>query len=343
MRRERLQNHIAGSVFTLPVCAIVALVLWWIPEQHAPVAEAPGAFGFLPDGLSWSWQCFVVDVPRIVAFLLMVVATCVLIEMNNRNLLLRIRSRLVSSTWLVAAATISPVHVYADGLAAAVCVAIALYTLFFTYQKRECQTGTFHWALLLGIGSIFVPFVIAFQLFFLWHQTVFLRSMSLRSFCAALVGCLFPLSIWAGYWIICDDYEPLLSWFHQLTTYVPLRPENYLGFSVQQVASWGLVTLLGILGTVHYLNTSYNDRIQVRMLLYILSFQFVATELFVCLQPQHLDTFMPLLMVTAAPLIAHFFTLTSSWFTNALFILSLLAFAALAYLNLFMPTLPLAF
>ncbi len=343
MRRERLQNRIAGSVFTLPLCAVLALVLWWIPEQHAAVGEGTDVFGFLPDGLSWSWQCFVVDVPRIVAFLLMVVTTCVLIEMNNRNLLLRIRSRLVSSTWLVAAACITPLHVYSPGLVAAVCVAGALYMLFFTYQKRDCQANTFHWALLLGIGSIFVPHVVCFLPLFLWHQTVFLRSMSLRSFCAALVGCLFPLSLWSGYWVVCDNYVPLLEWVGTLTTYAPLCPDNYLGFSVQQVASWGLVTLLGLFGTIHYLNTSFNDRIQVRMLLYILSFQFVATELFVCLQPQHFDTLMPMIMMLASPLIAHFFTLTSSWFTNVLFLLSVLAFAALAYVNLFMPPMPLAF
>ena len=343
MRRERLQNHIAGSVFTLPVCAIVAAILWWIPEQHAPATEATGILSFLPTGTSWSWQCFVVDVPRIVAFLLMVVATCVLIEMNNRNLLLRIRSRLVSSTWLVSTAAISATHVYSDGLASAVCVASALYLLFFTYQKRECQADTFHWALLIGVGSIFVPQVIVFMPLFLWHQTVFLRSMSLRSFCAAWVGCLFPLSLWAGYWIVSDNYEMLYAWVSELVAYVPIRPANYLSFTWQQVASWGAVTFFGLLGMLHYLNTSYNDRIQVRMLLYILSVQFFVTEAFVCLQPQHLDTLMPMLVMLASPLIAHFFTLTSSWFTNALFVLSVLGFAALAYLNIFMPSMPLVF
>lgn len=352
MRRERLQNHVAGSVFTLPVCAVVACVMWWLPvfcptlfpgwvqdpetglglgpqasqlpSLLAPLAKAIGNEQLLDRGL---------------AFLLMVLATCLLVEMNNRNLLLRIRSRLVSSTWLVAAAGIPAVHLYSRGLVAAVCVAGALYMLFFTYQKRDCQTGTFHWALLVGVGSIFVPHVIAFLPFFLWYQLGFLRSMTLRSFCAALVGCLFPLCLWGGYWVIRSDYSEFINWYESLVSYELLAPENYLSFTIQQVASWGLITLLGLLGAIHYLNTSYNDRIQVRMLLYILTCHFFLVETFVCLQPQHLDTLMPMLMVLSAPLIAHFFTLTSSWFTNALFFLSVLAFGALGYLNLFMPLL----
>lgn len=321
MRRERLQNHIAGSVFTLPVCAIVAAVLWWIPEQCGRE----------------SFSGFVFDVPRGIAFALMVVATCVLIEMNNRNLLLRIRSRLVSSTWLIAMAVIPSTHIYSKGLVAAVCVAASLYVLFFTYQKRECQINTFHWALLVGVGCIFVPHVIGFLLLFLWYQIGFLRSMSLRSFCAALVGCIFPLCLWVGYWLIQNDYTELYAWLDTLLAYDPIALENYLVLTVQQVASWGLITLLGLFGAIHYLNTSYNDRIQVRMLLYILTCQFFVVEAFVCLQPQHLDAMLPVLMVTASPLIAHFFTLTSSWFTNSLFVLSVLAFAGLAYLNLFYP------
>lgn len=324
MRRERLQNHIAGSVFTLPVCAVVAVLMWWLPvkfETQSTLSAAEAGWG-----------------NRIIAFALMVLATCILVEMNNRNLLLRIRSRLVSSTWLIASATIPLTHVYSEGLAAAVCVAASLYLLFFTYQKRECQVNTFHWALLVGVGSIFVPHVIVFLLLFLWYQIAFLRSMSLRSFCAALVGVLFPLCLWAAYWIVKDDYTKVLMWCSALLDYQLVAPENYLSFTLQQVASWGLVTLLGLFGAVHYLNTSYNDRIQVRMLLYILTCQFFVLEAFVCLQPQHLETLMPMLMVTAAPLIAHFFTLTYSWFTNTLFILSVFAFGALAYLNYCMPS-----
>lgn len=327
MNKNRLQNHISGSVFTLPVCAFVACLAWWLPV-------------LLPDSLPWAIPTAQVT-DRSIAFVLAALITYVLIEMNNVNMLIRVRSRMVSSTWLLAATTIPVVHFYSDGLAAALCLAISYYLLFSTYQRKGCEVSTFHYALFLGLGSIFLPQLLVFLPFFLWHQTVFLRSTTLRTLCAALVGCLFPLLLWAAYWHVREDYAPLLRWFSVLTSYAPIEAASYLSLSLQQIASWGLLTLLAFIGVIHYLSTSYNDRIQVRMLLYIFVFQFFIVEIYVALQPQHLTTMLPILMVTSAPLTAHFFALTRSWFTNALFVLSLLSFLALGYLNLLFPWMPL--
>lgn len=289
----------------------------------------------MQDGNSSFFSRLSIDQPHIVALALVAATTYVLIEMNNVNMLVRIRTRLVSSTWLVFVATIGALHVYSPGLVSALCMAVACYLLFTTYQKRECETSTFHYSLMIGVASIFVPYCIAFLPIFLWHQLVFLRSMSLRSFCAAFVGCLFPWMLWAGYWVYLDDYTVLIEWVDSLITYYPLDEESYLLLSYQQMASWGFVTLLTLIGAVHYLNTSYNDKIQVRMMLYAFVIQFFAIEIFVGLQPQHLDDMLPVLLVVGAPLIAHFFALTSSWFTNILFILSVLAIGALGYFNLY--------
>lgn len=314
MHQERLQNYISGSVFTLPFCAIVCLTLWWLSATDSDwLARGSG-------------------------LALMAATAYVLVEMNNRNIMLRVRTRLVSSTWLIAAASIPLVHRWSPQLMAAFCLAGAYYLLFCTFQQRKSQTTTFHWALMVGVGSIFVPQMVVMLPLFVWYQMAYLRSMSLRNLCAALVGCAMPLMVWGVWWLAHDDYPMLLAWTERLCSLHLIDPECYLKLTVQQSASWLLLTLLGTIGMIHYLSTSYNDRIQVRMMFYILCSQFVILEAYVCLQPEHLDTMLPLLMVTSAPLIAHFFALTSSWFTNSFFVLTLLAFGALAYLNIWMPS-----
>ena len=57
---------------------------------------------------------------------------------------------------------------------------------------------------------------------------------------------------------------------------------------------------------------------------------------FLVLQPAHYQTTMALIIVSACPLIAHFFALSGSIVTNLFFVLSLLLTAAMAVLNLWM-------
>lgn len=332
MIRNRLQNKVSGSVFTLPVCAVVALVLWFLPWFQKGEHTLGFLEGWGKDGI----------IDYLVATLVLLVTTCILMELNNRNVLLRIRSRMVSSVWLIAIASVFIPHGFTVSLIVTLCATAAYYLLFCTYQQRDSVISAFHYALFLGVGSILEPHLLVFLPMFLWHQIAFLRSISLRSFCAVLVGCLFPLCLWGGYWVLRDDYTAILVWWDRLVTYYELDPDTYLGLSLQQVASWGLISLLSIVSLIHYLSTSYNDKIQVRMLLYILVVQFVVVDAYMALQPQHLDAAMPLLVLTGAPLIAHFFALTGSWFTNALFVLSVLLFGALIYLNYFMETIPLS-
>lgn len=310
MRRDRLQNHVSGSVFTLPTCAVLFLVSWYFNNRNALMEP-------------WTW----------VTFLILVLTAYILVEMNNRNQLLRVRSRMVSSVWLVLAASITVLQTYGEGPVAACAMPGAYFMLFRTYQKIDCEADSFHYALMLGMSSLLLPQLICCLPLFLWHQTVFLRSMSLRTLCAVLVGCIFPFLLVSGYSLVMDEWSYLLSWWNDLRQWVPVNILAYQQLSVIQVASWSVITFFSLLGVLHYLSTSYNDKIQVRMLLYILCLQWFVLEVYVCLQPHQMDTFLPLLAVTGAPLIAHYFALTRTWLTNTIFVLSVLACIMLIVLH----------
>lgn len=319
MRKTRLQNRISGSMLTLPVCAVITLLLWGFPLREGE--------GMFLARLSFTAPC-------LVALACVALIAYVLVEMNNVNMLIRVRSRLVSSVWLVSAAVVPLLHTYNKGLVAAVCLSVAYYQLFKTYQAPGSQLNAFHSALMLSAGSLFVPHLLFFLPFFLWHQTVFLRSVTLRSLGAVLLGIFLPFAIVGGHAMVSEDPTFLFQWAESLSRYYPLSSEAYQTLTLQQWASWGVISLWGWIGMVHYLSTSYRDRIQTRMLLYVFVCQFLVIEAFVAFQPQHLDDWMPLLMVTASPLTAHFFALTGSRFTNALFLVALLSFCVLGVLGL---------
>lgn len=310
MRRDRLQNHVSGSVFTLPTCAVLCLVSWYLNNQNV-----------LTD--FWTWS----------TLLVLVLTAYILVEMNNQNQLLRVRSRMVSSVWLVLVACMPLLQTCSEGLVAACAIVGAYFMLFRTYQRQGCEADTFHYGLMLGVSSIFLPKLIIFLPLFLWHQTVFLRSMTMRNFCAAIVGCLFPYIVLSGYSLVTDDLSDLSTWWQNLQQLMPMSVEEYKHLPVMQIACWGIISFLSMFGVMHYLATSYNDKIQVRMFLYILCFQWFVLEMFVCLQPKYLGDYMPLLAVTGAPLIAHYFALTHSWISNIIFILSVISCVAIVCLQ----------
>lgn len=312
MRRDRLQNHVSGSVLTLPTCAVLFFVSWYFTNQNVLLDP-------------WTWGMLLV----------LVFTVYILIEMNNRNQLLRIRSRMVSSVWLVLVACMPVLQKYGDGPLAACAMAGAYFMLFRTYQKTGSEADSFHYGLMLGLSSLFLPKLIFCVPLFLWHQMVFLRSMTLRNLCAVMVGGLFPFIVLSAYSLVADDWSNQLSWWQDLRQLMPLSIDAYNHLSVQQIVGWGLVSFLSLLGFMHYLSTSYNDKIQVRMLLYILCFQWFVLEVFVGLQPQQLDDFLPLMAVTGAPLIAHYFALTHSWISNVVFILSIMTCIMLLVLHSF--------
>lgn len=305
-------------MFTLPTCAVVALVGWYFTNSAV-----------LKDWITW------------VGMALLLLITYILMEMNNRNQLIRVRSRMVSSVWLVMLATMPAWHGYSTPMLATAAITLAYFLLFRTYQTRGIEPSVFHYALMIGVASLCLPKLSVCLPLFLWHQTVFLRSSTLRTFCAALVGMVFPFLPMAGYAVVTEDTSFFIGWYAELCKWTVVTEQSYLSLSVQQVASWGLFSLLSLLGFLHYLSHSNDDKIQVRMYLYIICVQWFALEAWACLQPQSLDDIMPLLSVTGAPLIAHFFALTRTWLTNALFVLAILAAVALAFINYALPPLPL--
>lgn len=313
MRSDRLQNRVAGSVFTLPVCAVVTVLVWWLPLGQYNLDYAIG-------------------------LVLATLIAYVLLETNNRFQLIRVRSRMVASVWMLFAAATASIHVWHHGTIVALALAIAHFFLFYTFEERQPVKEDFHAGLFLGIATLFVPWMVVYLLLFILHQIAYLRSLTLRGFFATLLGGMLPAMVVMVPSVITNDFARFEDWYAMLTSYTYIVPENYLSLSLQQVLSFGLPFLLILLGGIHYLCTSYNDKIRVRMVLYIFVTDGLLLQIFIALQPQHLELLLPSMLVCGSPLIAHFFALTRSWFTNALFVFCLLCIITLGYVTLALPS-----
>ncbi len=317
MRNPKLHNKIARSVATFPVTLLLAVVLWWLPQR------------------SYSHD-------YLAALLLVGVTGWVIAETNNTFVLLRLRSRMISSFWLFVAACLAFFHPFQPTIFATFCLAVSYFTLFRTYQQHEPVVDAFHAFLMLSVGSFAFPPMLLFAPLYLWHLAVFMRSMTSRVFFASLLGLLLPFWFGLGWLVLSssdfmflDDWNALLSRYQ----FTPIWQSLPLLQSAQGV-SFLLLCLLSLWTGVSYVSHYYEDKIQVRMMFYVYITQTLAVVVMAVVWSQHLTALIPLLLLSCSPLIGHYFTLRTSWVSLIVFFLTMLSFIALGVFTLVPESLP---
>ena len=300
-------------MFTLPFCVVAAVLMWWLPQR------------------AFSVNC-------LMGLVLCMLTTHIVMETNAQQHIIRIRTRMMSCVWLLLAASLSFMHPLGDPLIAAAFLCVAYHLLFRCYQRHRPQAFVFHAFLMLGIGSFSAPVMLPMAVPFVLYQIFFLRSMTRKAFWAGILGLLVPYWCYAVWCFVMNDLEGFAARLTDMAHFEMPSVEAVKSLPFAWQVSAAVVALLAVVSILHYLRTNYDDKIRVRMFLYIYVSQTLLLMAFLVLQPEHYQTTMALLVASASPLIAHYFALTRSWLSTAFFLLSLLLTTGMAILNLW-PTL----
>ena len=126
---KRLQNIIAENVLTLYVCTIYGLFTWIMA-------------GVFVHHLWWQ-------------LILLAATNYLMIEMSKDIIFLRIRSWMVTSTFMMLTAGCGFNYGSMEAGIVGLCTAITLFMLFLTYQNPEDVNHTYYAYLSLGIASLF--------------------------------------------------------------------------------------------------------------------------------------------------------------------------------------------
>ena len=290
-----LQNRIAESWLTLPCVSLFAVGVWVLS-------------GLLANGWWAQLTC-------------MVISTYLLAELSNSNALLRVRSRMVSSTFLVLSTTASFLFGSLAGGIVLLCFIATFIILFRTYQDPQTQGWTFYSFLCLSLSSlVWVHSLYFVPLIWLLAATQ-LQSLSWRSWLASLLALLTPYWF-ASLWVLYQrDASLIASHFRPLIDFS--SPFDYQQWSIGQTGVFFFTISLLFIGAIHFLNRSFEDRIRIRQLYGFFFFVGLFSIVFLVLQPQHYDPLMRLIILCTAPMAAHFFTLTKTKVTNIFFCIAL--------------------
>lgn len=308
---KRLQNKIAESSLTLPVVMAGGALVWGL--------------SLLFRGGAW---------PQLVCF---AVSCYLMVELSNANALLRVRSRMVTATFIALSCAASPLFASFTGTFVQLCFIIAMLLLFLTYQRPDSVGRIYYAFLFVGLSSMaFVQVLYFVPLLWLLMATQ-LQSFSIKGLSATLLGLITPYWI-ASVWCLFErDFTPMTEHFAKLAQLaVPYRD---MTINIGLLAVVVLTVVLSITGIVHFWLHSFEDKIRIRLLYGFFTSMLLFGTLLLCLQPQHYEVLIPLLTVFASPVIAHFLTFTQSRLTNIVFIVVGVLTLALIVLNLWRPSL----
>lgn len=306
MYSHGLRYNLTTSSATLPMTCLVAGVIWLLPSPQSRDL----------------WLSFGIGV----------LTTLLVMEWNNRSALLRIRSRLMSSTFLFLTALCPFLHDLSWDLATAPCLVLSYILLFRSYQKPRGEGAIFHSFLFLGIGSLLFPPLLCLVPFYWLNMLVQLRSLTARSFMASLFGLVLPYWFYIAYAVW---YKRADTVFLYLLDYTNISLPDYGTVPFNRIVSFGFIVFLLLLSIINYLRTYYADKIKTRMFFYAIIVQSVALTLLTAALPRHFDRLFPLMLVTSAPLIAHYVALARGRLMDFWFIILLLLATAWGLFNHF--------
>lgn len=263
---------------------------------------------------------------------IMIMAAYFMVELNNSFSLIRIYSRMVSCSFIML--TTMAMSLFEDLHVPIVTLCLVLFYMFsfqcYQGQTRSVPVKIFLAFVFMGLASVFWVQVLFFVPV-MWILIAFnLQAMSARAFVASLLGLLLPYWFLAGYYAATDDLLTFAAHFMQLATFQPLL--HYETLHAADVAVLLFFVVAALLGGVHFLLTSFNDRIRTRMFYDIFITVDLLALVFIVLQPKHFGMLMGVMAVNTSPLIGHFIALTRSRLTNIItIVLVVLALLLVSY------------
>ena len=290
---KRIQNVVAESRRALPIAAVYAVVVWLLG-------------GLIGHGRWLQFACFALSV-----YLMM--------QLNNVNLLIRMYSRMVSVSYILLSCAALFLFATPSGAFLQLTAVASLFCLLQTYQDRSSAGWIYYTFLLLGMGSLVDVHVLFFLPVFWLLMMITVYSFSWHTLMASLLGIATPywFSFAWYFWQGNGDISPWLQHFAELTSLQ--LSFSYSMLNLQHLLLIAFLVILFLLGAIHFVVTSYKDKIRVRQMYYSFIVLMLCACVLVALQPQIYDLALHIMIISVSPIIGHFIALTSSRVTNILF------------------------
>jgi hypothetical protein len=304
---KRFQNRVAESSLALPVSAIISILIWF-------------AAGVVSKKL---W----------IPLLLTAFCTYLMAEMNNRNTLLRIRSRMMSCVFLWLATMQATIATNWQTSTIQTLMALCTYLLLFCYKDKKEVPSIFCMALMISAGSIiWTPFLYFLPIVILLLCTP-LYAISLKAVSAIVMGIVLPYWTLIPYFVYKENTDWIKNHFKPLYDGSVLF--DYSTITVGHLVCYAILVILMLIGWIHFVRTAYKDKLKTRTLYDVIITLAIFFTVIVPIVPPYADYTLAMLAIAVSPLAAHYFSLTSTKLTNIVFIITIVIIAMVSIMAIY--------
>lgn len=315
---QRLQQRIIKSKITFPLMVILALLLWIVGIEW-PLTEEISLTGW--------WGTF--NLPAWVVeggnLLLCSVAAYLMAELNNSYALVGHRSTLHTSFLLLLWVSL-PLSCHSlTGNLFLVCLLWSILFLFRCYQV-VLPGEVAHLFFFIGISSL-IQFPIVVFIPFLYAALLIFKALSIRTFCASLIGLLLP------YWLLFAH----AFWHGQMELFFApwqsFRQSFVWDYSTISTSNWltmGYTALLFLYSGSYVLTNGHRYKIRTRLFLFFLFWWSLFALLLWVLNPSAWSALAATPIIGVSILSGHVFAHSSTRVSNILFLVALVLLIVLS-------------
>lgn len=258
---------------------------------------------------------------NVIAYLFMVVASYLLVRLNEEYIFIKQRTDLPAFIFILIACGTVVLKGMHPAMPAGLFLILALERTFGIYNGGSTISRSFDSGLLIGISSLFYLGAAPFLIWF-WISLIILGYFRGREFMSGLVGFLSPL-----FFVFCWYF-----WNDQLPHLLRVVTVNTLQLGVDvvmpklQLGYWGVLAFLVLLSVLFMFNSYEDKRTSSRKYFAIILWFLIFTILGYLFVPSlGIEQYL-LASIPVTYLVSHYFVLQKhAWMGDVLFILLILA------------------
>lgn len=277
----------------------------------------------VPQSLTEGWDSLSIG------FALSILSVYMMAEFNNKFVLLRVSSRMLSSILAILLTTSSFLHEFQPAHVILALLFLAYFPLFASYQRPDSMTETYLCFLSIGLIALIFPKII-FLIPAFWLAQIVLRSLSARTLAASLLGIATPLWFLFAITYVNDNAGQTFDRISE--TLSPVAPDYSL-WNVRQWTCAAFAMILGLSGMANFYMHSHLDKTRTRVFVNIAVIMFVASLIMLLVETSHFNEIYPVLLINTSILAGHHISQNYTKPSNIYTIIAITLAVGVAYIN----------
>jgi len=317
------RKNLGRSIFGI---SLLVSGLFWVAALFFSPPPLPTT-SYLPD----FFHKIPFEVSKGVALGIYLTLGYLLIPLNNKFGLIQIKASLQTSVFFFFISACPNLQKIQFGAILPFFLLGSLYTLFKSYQVKESSSNLFRAFLYLGLASLFIPQLL-FLVPILLLAAITLQTLTVRSFFASLFGYLLPYWFLFTFAFVTQQMDFFYDPIKEAVRWYPDQIDLAIGIGPLLTTLY--IIIMFTASTIYYLITRHRNKLSTRAFLSVIITISLALLLLIILQPIHLSTLFPSLLIGVSILVAHFFALTKGKVANTFFAFSAIGLLAIFIFNL---------